>query len=100
MASTSKPTEETPASKPTVPPFFRVIISRLTNSQKWQIISNPRWDYATKAQSAILHNESNDYTEYSNCGVIYRMVRKQDLHRYMDDQEFDPAWALDPREAI
>lgn len=80
-----------------VMPFFRVILSKLIRGEKWQIISNPRWDTFTRAQSNVLLNEANDYAEYTNCGVVYRMVRVKDLDKYLDDTGIKPEWALDPR---
>lgn len=80
-----------------VMPFFRVILSKLIRGEKWQIISNPRWDTCTRAQSDVLLNECNDYAEYVNCGVVYRMVRVKDLDAYLSDTAIEPDWALDPR---
>ena len=76
--------------------FFRVILSRLESNLDWQIVSNPRWDYFTKAQSAILDNGVNDYAEYKNGGRISRMVRFSDLESY-GLKINDESWVLDPR---
>ena len=80
-----------------VMPYFRVILSKLIHDDKWQIISNPRWDTFTRAQSDVLLNEFNDYAEYTNCGVVYRMVRVKDLDKYLDDTRVKPEWALNLR---
>ncbi len=79
-----------------VMPFFRVILSRHESNPEWQIVSNPRWDCFTKAQSAILENMANEYAEYKNCGCMSRMIRAQDLENY-GLKVTDESWALDPR---
>lgn len=76
--------------------FFRVILTRLNTSKKWGVVGNPRWDCCTKAQSEILRNEANEYSEFENSGVIYRMIREGDWSKYFD-YEMDAVWALDPR---
>ncbi|WP_193214970.1 hypothetical protein [Luteolibacter marinus] len=79
-------------------PVFRVILSRLEGKQeKWSVVVNPRWDHFSRAESAILDNEANDYAEHANCGVVYRMIRAKDWLRY-GDGELAPAWTLDPRQ--
>lgn len=61
----------------------RLLISKLQGSTKpWTIISNPAWSHTTRAQDMILHNTFNDYAEYYNCGVRYRMIRIKDAHKY------------------
>lgn len=79
-------------------PFFRVIVSKLEGGHRWRIVSNPRWDHCTRGQSAILDNTCNDYAEYTNCGVVYRMIRMERIREYVDGRKFDPAWSLDPRQ--
>lgn len=79
-------------------PFFRVIVTKLRDGERWKIVSNPRWDHCTRAQNAILQNEANDYAEYSNCGCVYRMIRAKNLREYVDGRSFKPEWALDPRQ--
>lgn len=79
-------------------PFFRVIVSKLRDGKRWQIVSNPQWDYFTRAQDAILQNMANDYSEYLNCGVVYRMIRAERLREYVDGRSFKPEYALDPRQ--
>jgi hypothetical protein len=98
MKKTSKRKRLAPVRvQPVVMPFFRVILSKLIRGEKWGIISNPRWDTCTRAQSNVLLNMANGYAEYSNCGVVYRMVRVEDLDEYLDDTGIKPEWALDPR---
>lgn len=97
MQTDSRTADAPPGSlDPVVMPFFRVILSRHESNPEWQIVSNPRWDYFTKAQSVILENFANDYAEYKNCGCMSRMVRVEDLEEY-GLTVTDPAWALDPR---
>jgi hypothetical protein len=81
-----------------VPPFFRVVVTKLADGHRWKIVSNPRWDHCTRGQSAILDNTCNDYAEYLNCGCVYRMIRVENLREYVDGRKFDPAWSLDPRQ--
>jgi hypothetical protein len=101
--SQSKPTDSEQGSgkglsvQRLVLPFFRVILSRLEGKREWRIVANPRWDYFSRAESAILDNEANDYAEHSNCGVVYRMIRAKDWLRY-GDGELSSAWTLDPRQ--
>ena len=74
----------------------RVVLTRLASqpNQLWDMISNPRWDYFTKALSAILDNSSNRYVEYENCGVVYRMIRRKDLTEYGIDPDAVPGLSL------
>ncbi len=67
----------------------RITICRSTRKVHfhWQVISNPSWDYFTRAASTVLLNASNSYVEYENCGVIYRLVRRKDLAWYGIDPE-------------
>lgn len=88
------------ASTSLVLPFFRVIVTKLRDGERWKIVSNPRWDHCTRAQNAILQNEANDYAEYSNCGCVYRMIRAKNLREYVDGRSFKPEWALDPRQNV
>lgn len=61
----------------------RVLLSKLNDDRSgWCSISNPRWGYTEKAADAILHNAANAYAQYENCGVIYRMIRFQDIEKY------------------
>lgn len=83
----------------TIHPFFRVVLTRLRSEEKWSIVSNPAGSVAVRNASEMLFNECNDYVEYANCGCIYRMVRAKDLHRYLDNTNINPAWALDPLRA-
>lgn len=78
-------------------PFFRVILTRLCDGEKWRIVTNPCWDHLTKAQNDILQNEYNHYAEYCNCGSIYRMIRAQDISEYLEDNSLKHEWTLDPR---
>lgn len=77
-----------------IPNSFRIIITRF-NDKRWDVICNPQWDNAKKALNMILHNSANDYAEYKNCGVTYRMIRAENWNEYCDG-EIDPSWALDP----
>lgn len=79
-----------------VKPHFRVLLCRHESNPDWQIVSNPRWDYFTKAQSAILENFANDYAEYKNCGCLHRMVKVEDLNKY-GLKLTNESYALDPR---
>ena len=70
----------------------RIVLTRLVSQpdRPWDFISNPRWDYFTKALSAVLDNAFNSYAEYENCGVVYRMVRRKDLTEYLTKYGMDP----------
>jgi hypothetical protein len=100
--STKSEIETTPpvSSDALVLPFFRVIVTKLRDGERWKIVSNPRWDHCTRAQNAILQNEANDYAEHSNCGCVYRMIRAKNLREYVDGRSFKPEWALDPRQNV
>ena len=83
--------------KPLVLPFFRVVVTKLEGGHRWRIVQNPKWGPITRGQSMILDNAYNEYAEYTNCGCVYRMIRVETIHEYVDGRKFDPAWALDPR---
>lgn len=90
----------------------RVLLSRLEtdepcelhshqNKVKWEVVSNAKVDHFTGAMNDILRNLANDYAEYKNCGVVYRMIRFMDLFQYFDDVSFvSPKLALSPKEFI
>lgn len=75
--------------------YFRVILVRGDEEQKWNVVANPKWNPFTRALSNILQNHCNGYSEYGNCGVVYRMIRADDWLEYASG-ELHPAWALDP----
>lgn len=73
----------------------RIIVSHGEWEYGWSIISNPKIDYFTKASNNILKNEANDYVEYKNCGVSYRMIRLKDIANYMiEREEVKEEWIL------
>lgn len=65
----------------------RIIICRLESEDSWQVLSNPRYDMESIAMSSILFNDSNNYVEYKNCGVINRMIRYRDIGKYRIKKE-------------
>ena len=75
----------------------RVILTRLSEEDKWQVVANPKWASSTVGMSNILDNSANDYAEYKNCGCIYRMIRDKDWPEYGEGELAD-AWMLDPME--
>lgn len=79
-------------------PFFRVIISRLDEDEKWIVLSNPRWDYFAIALNMLLLNHANEYADYKNCGVLYRMIRVESIEKYFNETTLKPEWTLDPRD--
>lgn len=60
-----------------------ILVGRLDNKQEWSVISNPDKSSLDNA-ARILANPFNDYVEWSNCGVVYRVVRAEDLGQYND----------------
>lgn len=63
-----------------------VELCRLDTAEKWSIVSNPRFDSSLGEAIAaqLMRNSANKYVEYKNCGVIYRVIRKEDLKEYFD----------------
>ena len=59
----------------------RVFLSKLKKDEIWGI-TNLSWNWATEAMSNILQNYCNEYVEYYNCGVQYRMIRREDIKKY------------------
>lgn len=76
---------------------FRVILTCDCDKlyAPWSVVKNPKWNPVTRGQSAILDNEVNDYAEYKNCGVIYRMIRVTDWNDY-ERGSLEPEWTLNP----
>lgn len=74
---------------------YRVLISTLSLGDTWKIVVNPRWNASMRACNQILLSFANDYAEYKNCGVIYRMIRVRDLEKY-GINEVKPEWVLNP----
>lgn len=61
----------------------RLLIARLDCERGyWQPVANPRWSMFTEAMSTLLMNSCNDYIEYANSGVRYRMIRWKDREKY------------------
>ena len=60
----------------------RILLSKLKREEIWRI-TKFRWDWETKAMSQILENCFNEYVEYYNCGVQYRMIRTEDIEKYI-----------------
>ena len=61
-----------------------ISICRLDGQAEWSIISNMTKDGNYKASQIILANSFNEYVEWRNCGVIYRIVRESDLNKYVN----------------
>ena len=78
-------------------PFFRVILTRLKDQKELAIVSNPRWDCFSRAESSVQDNSANDYVEHANCGCVYRMIRYKDRRQY-GIRKLRPEWTLDPRQ--
>lgn len=51
----------------------------------WGIVENSRFDSNSQEGLAaqLMGNGANDYVEYKNRGVVYRVIRKKDLGRYI-----------------
>ncbi len=83
-----------------VMPHFRVVLLRVETHFIWKICCNPSWGHSEKCFSDVLLNQANEYVEYKNCGVQYRIIRFGDIDKYIDKlSTFKPEWALDPAKA-
>lgn len=56
-------------------------LCKVQNGCIWRVVSNPSI-LDLKNTQPFLTNSFNDYLEYHNCGITYRFVRNQDLHKY------------------
>ena len=65
-----------------VKPYDRILLTKLEGEEFWRIISNPRWDYFTKAKNNLLRNECIEYAETKNGPSRDRMVRISDIEKY------------------
>jgi hypothetical protein len=59
----------------------RILICKM-GENPWTPISNPHNDAWMFACSGKLWNYANDYVEYKNCGVRYRIIRRSDAEHY------------------
>lgn len=83
-----------------VMPWFRVLLSRMDVNRPWEIISNPDWNVISRACNTVLTNFANDYAEYKNCGVTYRLIRLDDVEGYGVEREaINREWMLNPNDA-
>ena len=55
----------------------RIIVMMDETEEYWSLIGNPAVDCLSKCCNEMLHNGANEYVEYKNCGVRYRMIRKE-----------------------
>lgn len=62
-----------------------VLICKTDNQKGWDMISNPNFSSENSQENrakTILLNSFNEYVEWRNCGVRYRVIRKADLGDY------------------
>ncbi len=61
-----------------------VLICRHWRNPSWRVVENP--NFSTESSelhaAAILKEQFVDYVEYQNSGIIYRVVRANDLQNY------------------
>lgn len=62
------------------PPKF-ILIARYASKPEWNTVIAPPQSEFTQAYP-ILSNDFNEYVEWANCGVIYRVIRGKDLDKY------------------
>lgn len=63
-----------------------VLIGR-THLGTWLVVSNPvlKPGHSEFYAAKILENTVVPYVEYANTGVIYRVIRKRDVTKYVED---------------
>jgi hypothetical protein len=63
------------------------LISRLNDRALWRVVSNPRWDrnFQEGIAKKLLENSANLYVEYENCGCVRRVIRTEDLPKYVSE---------------
>ena len=61
-----------------------VLICRLSIYHVWRIVNNPDFDndFEEGLLIKLMQNYANEYAEFCNCGVIYRLIRKEDSEKY------------------
>jgi hypothetical protein len=58
-----------------------IMLCRLDTEANWREVANPL-DSDLRAAYSILGNRFNEYVEWLNCGVVYRVIRNKDLGKY------------------
>lgn len=64
-----------------------VEICRVDSQEYWREVSNPNFKSVSQEGLAaqLMLNIANEYVEYKNCGVVYRVIRKKDLFSYIPE---------------
>ena len=59
-------------------------ICKPENVEHWAQVSNPNWEAGDSllARKILSGNSFNEYCAYANCGVEYRIIRAEDMHKY------------------
>ena len=55
-------------------PIQLIMLCRFEDEKEWKQITNPH-PHELKNAGRILQNSFNEYVEFKNCGVIYRVER-------------------------
>jgi hypothetical protein len=64
----------------------RYLICRQVDKIQWMIVSNPNWTVGEEQTASImLCNMANEYVEYENCGIVYRVVRSLEGYEMAED---------------
>mgnify|MGYP001581746776 CR=1 FL=1 len=66
--------------------LYAVIFRIDKDGSEWSKIENPLWEINSLSNESralsMMINSFNDYVEYRNCGVIYRVIRTSDMELY------------------
>jgi len=66
------------------------LICRLRNTNRWQMVQNPVWRSPHSeyfAAQILEYSRFVPYVQFENSGVVYRVIRQQDLSKYGITQE-------------
>ena len=68
------------------------MFARLRDQVEWARVSNPSWtaDSEHLATTILASNTFNEYVQWENCGVEYRVVREPDAAKYAEPPKAPP----------
>lgn len=64
-----------------------VEIVRAEATEYWKEIVNPKFKSTSQEGIAaqLVRNVANEYVEYKNCGMVYRIIRRNQLSAYIPE---------------
>lgn len=69
---------------------MKLILLCMTSTENfWRIVENPDWNSPTQegAAAQLMQNIYNSYVEYENCGLKSRVIRQEDLDKYIAPED-------------